>query len=156
MSKSKNSVASEVRSFLERPINDLGYEIWDVEYVKEGAEWHLIITIDSEAGISIDDCEKVHRLIDPILDEHDPIPEAYNLDVSSPGIERALRTKEHYDKCVGEKIALKLFKPLDGSKQYVGELIGYTDGDTVKLGTASGEIEIPFEAIAKANVVFEF
>ena len=156
MSKGKSSVASQVRSFIEKPIKYLGYEIWDVEYVKEGAEWHLIVTIDREEGISIDDCEKVHRLIDPILDEHDPIQESYNLDVSSPGIERNLRIREHYEKCVGEKIALRLFKPLNGMKQYTGELISVTDGDAVLINTPAGEAEIPLEIIARANVVFEF
>lgn len=93
---STQGTASAVRELIEPTVTELGYDIWDVEYVKEGADMHLRITIDSEDGIDIDDCEKVHRAIDPLIDEADPIEESYLLEVSSPGIERRLRTPEHF------------------------------------------------------------
>ena len=106
---STQGTASAVRELIEPTVTELGYDIWDVEYVKEGADMHLRITIDSEDGIDIDDCEKVHRAIDPLIDEADPIEESYLLEVSSPGIERRLRTPEHFLACIGETVNLKLF-----------------------------------------------
>jgi len=156
MAKGNGSVADKARALLEGPINSLGYDVWDVEYVKEGADWHLIITIDSPEGITIDDCEKVTRFIDPILDENDPVPDSYNLDVSSPGIERDLRTREHYDRCVGEKALIKLYKPLDGVKQYIGIILENENADTVIIDVYGDVKVIPFELIAKANTVFDF
>ena len=84
MAKGSKNVVSVVREALEPVITELGYRLWDLEYVKEGAEYFLRFTIDSDDGITIDDCEKVHRTIDPLLDELDPIEGSYNLQVSSP------------------------------------------------------------------------
>ena len=86
MASSKGNIAARVTDVISPVVSELGYEIWDVEYVKEGADWHLRVTIDSPNGININDCEKVHRAIDPVLDEYDPIEDAYYLDVSSPGL----------------------------------------------------------------------
>ena len=94
--KSSKNTAAVVRELLEGTVNSLGFDLWDVEYVKEGADMYLRITIDSPAGIDITDCERVHRVIDPIIDEADPIDEAYMLEVSSPGVERQLRTPSHF------------------------------------------------------------
>lgn len=88
----KKSIKDTVREAISPTVTELGYRIWDIEYSKIGADYHLEITIDSNAGIGIEDCERVHRAIDPILDECDPIEGFYYLEVSSPGIERELRT----------------------------------------------------------------
>ena len=96
MAKGQKNIAQTVTDLIIGKINDLGYSLWDVEYVKEGASYYLRITIDSENGISIDDCEKVHRGIETILDDADPIEGAYHLEVSSPGIEHVLRTEDHF------------------------------------------------------------
>ncbi len=155
MAKGGLSVSQNVRNILEGTINTLGYEIWDVEYVKEGATWYLRITIDSENGIDINDCEKVHRTIDPILDEADPINDPYYLEVSSPGVERSLRTAEHFEKCIGEKIQVKLFKALEGSKSYVGVLKEKSENGIV-IGCIGKSVQIPFDIISKASTVFDF
>ncbi len=84
--KKSGGVVATVKKLAEPIANDLGYELWDVEYVKEGADYYLRITIDSEEGITIDDCERMHRAIDPVLDEEDPIEGFYHLEVSSTGI----------------------------------------------------------------------
>ena len=110
------------RLSLEAMVNELGYRIWDVTYQKLGADYHLEITIDSEAGINIEDCERVHRAIDPILDEHDPIESFYYLEVSSPGIERELRTDEHILASIGVKCEAKLFRAIDGSRTVIGNI----------------------------------
>ena len=156
MAKGGSSVANNVRQLLEGEINSLGYEIWDVEYVKEGATWYLRITIDSENGIDINDCEKVHRAIDPILDDADPIQDAYYLEVSSPGVERELRTIEHFEKCIGEKIQIKLYKALNGTKSLIGILSATEGSDAVVLDTPNESVKIQLELIAKANTVFDF
>lgn len=150
------SIASFVEEKLTPHINGIGYRVWDVEYVKEGAEYYLRITIDSDEGITIDDCEKVHRLIDPILDELDPIDGPYHLEVSSPGIERELRKPWHYESSVGEKISIRLFSPDEnGKKAYTGKLIGFENNVAV-IALESGEKSFDISVIAKANTVFDF
>ena len=146
-----NKVVSALYPVIEQTASELGYSIWDVEYVKEGSEWYLRITIDSENGIGIDDCEKMSRAIDPVLDEVNAIEDAYHLEVSSPGIERDIKTDAHMDVCKGEKIAIKLYAPINGSKSYIGELVGYDESDVFV-----DDIKIPRASIAKMNVYFEF
>ena len=134
----KKGIKETVRELVEPIAAELGYRIWDVTYSKIGADYHLEITIDSDNGINIEDCEKVHRAIDPVLDEHDPIEGFYYLEVSSPGIERELRTDEHISLSIGVKVEAKLFKAIDGQKEFTGELVGY-DKDNVVLLIAGEE-----------------
>lgn len=150
------AVVSAVRAAIAPVVESLGYSIWDLEYVKEGADYFLRVTIDSPNGITIDDCETVHRAIDPVLDEADPIEGAYHLEVSSPGIERDLRTDEHFQACAGEQVEVRLFAPLDGAKVYAGRLIGLDDEKNVLLETATGEKTLPREKIAAARTLFDF
>ena len=105
----KNSTEKTVWQFIEPLLSDTPYEIYDVEYVKEGTEWYLRIFIDKEGGIDLDDCETVTDLINDPLDELDPIAEAYFLEVSSPGVERHLKSVRHFENAVGEKIRVKTF-----------------------------------------------
>ena len=148
-------IADVVAELLTPVINDLGYDVWDVEYVREAAEWFLRITIDSPEGIDIDDCEKVHRAIDPVLDEADPIEDSYRLEVSSPGLEREIRTDEHFAACIGEKIVCKLFTKLDGKKEYTGVLKAYEDKQII-LDTDEGEKSIDRKLASKVRTVFDF
>lgn len=139
-------------------INELGYEVWDIEYVKEGADWFLRFTIDSDDGIDIDDCEKVHRTIDPLLDELDPIEDAYHLEVSSPGLERDLKYDWHYEVCTGEKAELRLFAPLEskpGVKSYVGIIKGFEESEII-LEINGEDIKIPHSAVSKAKTIYDF
>ena len=156
MANKKNGSVADVVTALAIPLAEqLGYSIWDVEYVREGADYYLRITIDSPDGITIDDCEKMHRAIDPVLDEADPIENAYYLEVSSPGIERELRTDEHILACLGETVEVKLYAPLNGVKSFVGELFGYEDG---RVSVKNGEKVNSFERkeIAHIKTVFDF
>ena len=141
----KKTVREIVREAIEPTIVELGYSVWDITYSKVGADYHLEVTIDSENGINIDDCERVHRAIDPIIDECDPIEDFYYLDVSSPGIERELRTEEHINLSIGERVEAKLFAAKDGKKSIIGELIGLEDGNVIidageRVSIARGEI----------------
>ena len=114
---------------LARPIvEQIGCELWDVEYVSEGGQWYLRVYIDKDGGISIDDCEKVSRALDPIIEEKDPIPTSYIFEVSSAGLERTLKQPAHFQRFLGENVEVKLYKPLEGSKLYSGTLSAYENG----------------------------
>lgn len=154
--RSGGNIVATVRAAIEPVVTGLGYSIWDLEYVKEGADYFLRVTIDNPSGITIDDCEAVHRAIDPVLDEADPVEGAYHLEVSSPGIERELRTDAHFLACAGEKVELRLFAPLDGAKVFVGVLLGLGDEGSVLLETEAGEKKIPRAQISAARTLFDF
>ncbi|MBQ4150512.1 MAG: ribosome maturation factor RimP [Clostridia bacterium] len=154
MAGNKN-IAETVFDFLLPVVNGLGFYLWDVEYVKEGSEWYLRVTIDSEDGITIDDCEVVHRAIDPIIDEHDPIENSYRLEVSSPGIERVLRTREHIEAFAGEEVEAKLFAAIDGKKSLRGILGGIKDG-VVTITVGENTYEIEHKKISRMTTVFDF
>lgn len=156
MSKPQKNKAAVVCELLEHHINNLGYELWDTEYVKEGSEWYLRITIDKPDGIFIDDCEKVHRLIEPLLDETDPIEGAYRLEVSSPGIERELRTDLHFKTSVGKEVTLKLFTALNGKKLLRGILCSYDNGMITIKEHEGNELKIERTAISRANIYFNY
>ncbi len=149
--KSAKGIISELSPVIEEVASSLGYSIWDIEYVKEGTEYYLRITIDSENGIGIEDCERMSRAIDPKLDEHDVIEDAYHLEVSSPGIEREIKTDFHMEYCLGEMVAIKLYAPIDGSKSIIGTFNVY-DSESVTVN----DTKIPRKAIAKMNVYFQF
>ena len=149
----KKSIRETVREAVEPTITGLGYDIWDITYSKIGADYHLEITIDCEAGINIEDCEKVHRAIDPILDECDPIEGFYYLDVSSPGVERELRTEEHIRRSVGERVRAKLFVAKEGKKTITGTLSAFRDGK-LTITEGEGEIILTQSEISKLTTVF--
>ena len=149
----KKSVKDIVREAIEPTVNELGYEIWDVTYSKVGADYHLEITIDKEGGINIEDCEKVHRAIDPILDEIDPIEGFYYLDVSSPGVERELRTAEHISRSIGEKVEAKLFAPKDGRRSIVGILSAF-EGTNITITEQSGDVVLAQSEVSKLTTVY--
>lgn len=155
VSGNKN-VAAAVKELITPLAEELGYWLWDVEFVKEGADKYLRITIDNEEGITIEDCEKFHRAIDPVLDEADPISESYILEVSSPGIERELKTSEHIDACEGWDVEVKLYAPKNGSKIFRGVLCGYDEDGSIVI--AQGEEKVAFkpEEIGKIATYFDF
>ena len=149
----KKGIKETVRELVTPVIVELGYEIWDVTYQKIGADYHLEITIDCEAGINIEDCEKVHRAIDPILDEHDPIESFYYLDVSSPGIERELRTEAHIMSQIGVKAEAKLYAAKDGRRSIVGIIKSLNDG-VLTLSEGEADITLKLEEISKLTTIY--
>jgi len=157
MANKKNGSVADVVTALAIPLAEqLGYSIWDVEYVREGADYYLRITIDSEEGITIDDCETFSRAIDPILDEADPITDSYHLEVSSPGLERDIKTPEHIAYCTGETVEARLFAPLQGSRVHRGVLEGMDEEGNVLLTIGENTLAIPRSAISRMTTVFEF
>lgn len=138
MAKGGNTVAS-VRSIVEPIAKEMGLEIWDIRFLKEGSQWYLRIFIDKEGGVSIDDCVDLTHAINKPLDEADPIEQAYCLEVSSPGIERELTRAEHFEKFIGEKIMAKTIRPVDGKRDFKGILESYDDGNiTIRTEDESG------------------
>jgi len=149
----KQSIAQTIRALLLPHVTSLGYILWDVEYVKEGADQILRITLDSPDGININDCERVHRAADTLLDEADPIENSYRLEVTSPGIERELRTPEHLRAYIGETVRARFFAPQDGKKEITATLAAYDETtDTLTIGTQT----IPRAAVSKINTVFDW
>lgn len=128
MAKGGNTV-KVVRDLVEPFAKELGLDIWDVRFLKEGADWYLRIFIDKDGGVSIDDCVDLTHAINGPLDEADPIEQAYFLEVSSPGLERDLVRDEHFEAYIGEKIKIKLIRPADGKREFFGVLDSYEDGN---------------------------
>lgn len=148
------NIEQKVTDLLTSKINSLGYSLYDVEYVKVGKDYFLRIYIDKETGIDLNDCEKVSNEINEILDEKDLIKEQYFLEVSSPGIERVLRKDEHLKANIGKTIEIKLFKPIEKQKQYIGELIGFDD-QKIDIKTED-VISIDRKNIAQIKTVYDW
>ena len=156
MAKSAKNIAQSVWEMADPLAEELGLWVWDVEFVKEGARKILRITIDSEEGIDINLCEKLHRAIDPLLDEADPIEEAYYLEVCFPGVERELRTQIHIDACEGWDVEVKLYAPVDGAKVFRGVLLPSGENGEVRIDDKGKILEFVRSDVAKINTVFEF
>lgn len=125
------SIEERVETLVRQPIEELGYRLYDVVYVKEGKEYFLRIFIENEEGISLEDCEKVNNAINELLDQADIVKDQYFLEVSSTGVEKVLRKDWHLKENIGEKIVLSLFKPINGKKEIRGELQSFDSGKIV-------------------------
>ncbi|MBQ9563535.1 MAG: ribosome maturation factor RimP [Lachnospiraceae bacterium] len=132
------------------------FELWDTEYVKEAGTWYLRYYIDKEGGITIDDCETVSRRVSDLLDEKDFIPEAYILEVSSPGLGRQLKKPRDFERSLGEEVEIRLFRAVEGSKEYTGVLRGY-DEKTFTIEFEDGEtMVIARPDVAVIRLAFDF
>ena len=137
-----------IEELIQPTVTEMGYELVDVEFVKEGPNWYLRIFIDKEGGVTIDDCEAVSKTLEKIFDEKDPIEQAYFLEISSPGIDRPLKKIEDFIKYNGEMVDVKLYKPYEGSKEYTGKLVGYDEND----GTVTIEVDDKNIAFTKKEI----
>lgn len=149
------SIEDRVEDLIAKKINDLGYELYDVEYAKEGKDYYLRVFIDKADGIDLNDCEKVSDGINELLDEADYIKEQYFLEVSSPGIERILRKDKHLDANIGNKIELKLFKPINKEKSIIGTLKEY-DKDFITVEMENDELVVERKNISQIKTVYEW
>ena len=157
--KQKQSIAEVVAELAEPLCESFGYLLWDVEYVREGADMILRITIDTDAegGITIDDCEKLHRALDPVLDEADPIEGSYMLAISSPGVERTLTRPAHFVRMAGSEVRLRFYKAIDGAKALSATLVGYdAEKDEIVVKTGDAERRFPKKDVAKCETVFDW
>ena len=147
MSKLTDKIAEIARPVVEEE----GCSLWDVEYVREAGTWYLRVFIDRDGGVSIDDCERVSRRLDPILDEEDPIPDSYVFEVGSAGADRELKRPRDFEQFMGSEVEVKLYRPVDGSKHYTGTLSGYEDG-TVTLTVGEKTLRFPKEQVAQVRL----
>ncbi len=150
-------IEEKVEELLKETIEKLGYNLYDVEYVKEGPSYYLRVYIDNEKGIDLNDCEKVSNAIDEMLDEANIIKDQYYLEVSSPGIERVLRKDRHLQENIGNQIEIKLFKKDEkGNKDYIGELLKF-DQEVVSIKTSEeDEIQIERKNISQIKTVYNW
>ena len=147
---------TELVEKLAKPVvEENGCSLWDVEYVREGSEYFLRLYLDKEGGVDINDCERISRAMDPILDEKDPIPTSYHFEVCSAGLERALKRPSDFARFMGSAITVKLYRPRNGLKEIPGILRGYEDG---KVTIEAGKETITFEksevALVRLRVEF--
>ena len=149
------SIEERVESLVEKKINDLGYELYDVEYAKEGKDYYLRIFIDKQEGIDLNDCEKVNDGINDLLDQADYIKEQYFLEVSSPGIERVLRKDKHLEANIGVLVEIKMFKAIDGKKVIQGILKEFSK-DNIVIELEDRDLEISRKDIAVIKTVYEW
>ena len=154
--KRQGSIAQKVWEIALPVADALEYILWDVEFVKEGADKYLRITIDHPEGITIEDCERFHRAIDPVLDETDPIQQAYILEVSSPGIERELKNRDHVQMCLGDLVEIRLYSAQHGAKVHRGTLVGMTEAGNVQIEQNETLLEFDADKVAKLQTVFDF
>ena len=148
-------IEEKVEQLVKDKIENIGYDLYDVEYAKEGPNYYLRIYIDSPKGIDLNDCEKVSNEINDLLDEADYIKEQYYLEVSSAGVERVLRKDRHLEQNIGKKVEVKLFKKdTKGNKEYIGKLEKF-DLETITIKTEE-EIKIERKDIAQIKTIYEW
>ena len=144
------NAAEKVYGLIKETVEAEGVSLWDVRFLKEGASWYLRVFIDKPEGISIDDCTNVSHAIDPIIDDADPIDVSYYLEVCSAGIERELTRQSHFEASVGKTVKIKLYKALDGVKEFTGVLKDAVDRVTIE--TEGGEYKFELKDISKARL----
>lgn len=136
-------------------LDEHGFELWDVEYVREGANYYLRVYADKPGGITIDDCVTISRALEAKLDAEDFIEEAYILEVSSPGLGRPLKRKRDFERSLGALVEVKLYRPLNQQKEFTGILKSYND-DVVVLETEETELELKRSELALIRLAFDF
>ncbi|MBL0388952.1 ribosome maturation factor RimP [Tumebacillus sp. ITR2] len=151
----KRKVTEIVEELAAPIVEGEGLELVDVEYKKEGANWFLRIFIDKPEGVDIDDCGRVSEKVSDMLDEVDPIPDSYFLEVSSPGAERPLKKPADFERSIGKQVYITTYEPVEGQKTFEGVLAGY-DGDQVTVTEAKKTITLSAEKIASARLAVVF
>jgi ribosome maturation factor RimP len=136
-------------------LDENNFELVDIEYVKEGSNWFLRVYVDKEGGIDIDDCGRISEYLSAKLDEKDPIPNAYFLEVSSPGAERPLKKVQDYHKAVGRHVFVTTYEPVDGKKEFEGLLESF-DGERLVVKAGNKASTIPFAKVASARLAIVF
>lgn len=152
----KKNIVSQVEDITLPIISKYAFELVDIEYIKEGSQWYLRVYIDNDKGITIDDCSNVSLELAKKLDEIDPITEAYILEVSSPGLDRPLKTTRDFHKYKGEIVEISLYKAIDGIKHFEGELVGLIDENIFIRNNKNKEISFEKKDVAciKRKIIF--
>lgn len=152
----KKSIETTIEEMVAKITDPRGFEIVDVEYVKEAGEYYLRIFLDKEEGISLNDCESVSRELSEILDVKDPIKDNYFLEVSSPGLDRPLKKDKDFVKYAGRDVEIKLYKPMNGSKQFEGELVGLTEDNNIRVIIDENEVDFTRKEVALIRLAIKF
>lgn len=150
-----NRTEQKVFQLAESLAKEIDCYIYDVEYSKEGADWYLRIYADKEGGILVDECEQLSKRLSKVLDEQDPIPGKYYLEVSSPGIERRLRQPWHFEKYLSDMVEAKLYKALEGKKRLIGTLIKY-DEECLTIQEGTNEYTVPMDQVGIVKLHYDF
>jgi len=150
----QNAQKERLIALLEPPLRALGYELVDLE-TRTGGNGLLRIYIDQEAGVNLEDCARVSRQIGTLLDVEEPLPGSYTLEVSSPGLDRPLRTAEHFERFVGQQAKIRLMLPIEGRRNFKGRLCGIED-ENVVIDVDGTQWRLPLADVAAANLVPEF
>ena len=153
-----SKIADKVYKIAEPIVQAEGLTLIEVDYVKEGSDWILKVFIDNPGGnLNFDHCETVSKILSQELEQIDPISNSYVLEISSPGLDRPLKTKEDYNKSIGNNIQIKTYAPYQGSKEFEGELLEIDEKNVkIKTRTDKGVIEIPFSKIANSKLLIDF
>lgn len=138
-------------SMLEPELASIGYELVELEYRSRGKGGLVRVYIDRQDGVGLDDCERVSRRVSALLDVEDPVPGQYDLEVSSPGLDRPLRTPEHYRRYVGEQVKVQTVRPLEGRRRFKGPLVAF-DGEVLTVEVDGVERAIPLDVVERASL----
>lgn len=152
----KSEIVDRVEKMVTAITDEKGYETVDVEYVKEAGQFYLRVVVDKEGGISLNECEEVSRELSPKLDENDFIEENYYLEVSSPGIDRALKRDKEFVKYKGRDVEIKLYKAIDGVKQFEGELVGLDEENNIVVIINNEEVKFNRKDVAIIRLAIKF
>ena len=152
----KSEIVDRVEKMVTAITDEKGYETVDVEYVKEAGQFYLRVVVDKEGGISLNECEEVSRELSPKLDENDFIEENYYLEVSSPGIDRALQRDKEFVKYKGRYVEIKLYKAIDGVKQFEGELVGLDEENNIVVIINNEEVKFNRKDVAIIRLAIKF
>lgn len=154
-----SKVIEVVEGLVNPIVDELNLELVEIEYVKEGSSWYLRVFIDKDEGVDIEECGIVSERLSEKLDEVDPIPYNYFLEVSSPGAERPLKKEKDYQKAIGKNIFVKVYEPIDGEKTFEGKLTDYNHEHLtieIKVKTRKKQVQIPTEKVASARLAVTF
>lgn len=152
---SKKEVMRNVRDIGDSIAEELNYELVDLEYVKENGRYFLRVYIHKDGGVNLDDCQKMSEELSARLDEKDPIKDTYYLEVSSPGLDRPLKTDRDLERNLGKDIEINLYSPFEGNKNYEGMLMNYTE-ESVEIEEYNNKVIIPRDKISKIRLAVKF
>lgn len=152
---STTKIKSTVEEMIQPYLNEQGFELVDIDYVKEGSNWFLRVYVDKEGGIDIDDCVMISEQLSAKLDENDPIPTVYFLEVSSPGAERPLKKAEDVAKSVGKNVFVTTYEAVNGMKEFEGKLLSFDNGELV-IEAGKKQYTVPYDKVASARLAILF
>ncbi|MCR8656293.1 ribosome maturation factor RimP [Paenibacillus endoradicis] len=150
-----SAINTAIEAMVSPFLNENGFELVDIEYIKEGSNWFLRIFVDKEGGIDIDECVRISEYVSEQLDTHEPIAGAYFLEVSSPGVERPLKKPKDVQKSIGKNVFVTTYEPVDGMKEFEGQLIAF-DGEELTVRVGKKEHTVPYAKVASARLAIIF